>query len=75
MTHVYQPGRFFLPFGIYDADDIVKPRGRQLRTRSSMCGDDRPCGHGCAVVRLLTGARCRDVNITGTRTAPERPEA
>jgi len=29
--HVYQPGLLFVPFGMSDAADIVKPRHRQLR--------------------------------------------
>ena len=29
--HVYQPGLLFVPFGLADVDDIVKPRRRQLR--------------------------------------------
>jgi sulfide:quinone oxidoreductase len=29
--HVYQPGLLFVPFGLADAEDIVKPRSRQLR--------------------------------------------
>ncbi len=29
--HVYQPGLLFVPFGLADSDDIVKPRRRQLR--------------------------------------------
>jgi sulfide:quinone oxidoreductase len=29
--HVYQPGLLFVPFGLADSDDIVKPRKRQLR--------------------------------------------
>ncbi|HVM09121.1 MAG TPA: FAD/NAD(P)-binding oxidoreductase [Acidimicrobiales bacterium] len=29
--HVYQPGLLFVPFGLADPDDIVRPRGRQLR--------------------------------------------
>lgn len=28
--HVYQPGLLFIPFGTAHADDIVRPRGRQL---------------------------------------------
>ena len=28
--HVYQPGLLFVPFGLADADDIVRPRRRQL---------------------------------------------
>jgi sulfide:quinone oxidoreductase len=29
--HVYQPGLLFVPFGLTHVDDIVRPRGRQLR--------------------------------------------
>jgi sulfide:quinone oxidoreductase len=29
--HVYQPGLLFVPFGTAHADDIVRPRARQLR--------------------------------------------
>ena len=28
--HVYQPGLLFVPFGLTHAEDIVRPRGRQL---------------------------------------------
>jgi sulfide:quinone oxidoreductase len=28
--HVYQPGLLFVPFGLTDAGDLVRPRGRQL---------------------------------------------
>jgi len=29
--HVYQPGLLFVPFGLADVDEIVRPRQRQLR--------------------------------------------
>ena len=29
--HVYQPGLLFVPFGLTHSEDIVRPRGRQLR--------------------------------------------
>jgi sulfide:quinone oxidoreductase len=29
--HVYQPGLLFVPFGLAEPDDIVRPRSRQLR--------------------------------------------
>ena len=29
--HVYQPGLLFVPFGLTHTEDIVRPRGRQLR--------------------------------------------
>src|SRR5436853_5552575 len=28
--HVYQPGLLFLPFGLAEIDEIVRPRARQL---------------------------------------------
>src|SRR5437773_7621236 len=28
--HVYQPGLLFVPFGLADAEEIVRPRSRQL---------------------------------------------
>ena len=28
--HVYQPGLLFVPFGLSQLEDIVRPRGRQL---------------------------------------------
>jgi sulfide:quinone oxidoreductase len=31
--HVYQPGLLFVPFGLVRADEIVRPRRRQLRRR------------------------------------------
>jgi sulfide:quinone oxidoreductase len=30
-AHVYQPGLLFVPFGLADPDEIVRPRRRQLR--------------------------------------------
>jgi sulfide:quinone oxidoreductase len=29
-THLYQPGLLFLPFGIYERDDVIKPRRAYL---------------------------------------------
>ena len=28
--HIYQPGLLFIPFGIYQPDEIVRPRSHQL---------------------------------------------
>jgi sulfide:quinone oxidoreductase len=35
--HVYQPGLLFVPFGLTDAADLVRPRGRQLHD-GIVCG-------------------------------------
>src|ERR1700682_4950126 len=29
-SHVYQPGLLFIPFGLTNSDEIVRPRGQQL---------------------------------------------
>ena len=29
--HVYQPGLLFVPFGLAHSEDIIRPRGRQLK--------------------------------------------
>jgi sulfide:quinone oxidoreductase len=77
-VHVYQPGLLFLPFGIYDADDLVKPRGKQLpaaaqyvNARIVRVDTDQ------SVVVLENGiAKPYDVLIiaTGTHTAPAETE-
>lgn len=37
--HVYQPGLLFVPFGLTHAEDIVRPRGRQLHRGISYVQD------------------------------------
>lgn len=34
-THYYQPGFLFMPFGIYDEEDVVKPRRKFLPSRTN----------------------------------------
>jgi len=29
-THLYQPGLLFIPFGVYDRDDVIRPRARYI---------------------------------------------
>ena len=77
-VHVYQPGLLFLPFGMYDADDIVKPRGKQLPS-SAHYVQARVAQVDSAQSRVLLEnglAIPYDVLIiaTGTRTAPEETE-
>lgn len=42
-VHVYQPGLLFVPFGLADRDEIVRPRNRQLHDDIAFrqCGIDR----------------------------------
>jgi sulfide:quinone oxidoreductase len=76
--HVYQPGLLFVPFGIYQPDEIVRPRSHQLEegviylsAAIDRVDADRD------VVLLADGRRLPyDVLIiaTGVRIAPEETE-
>lgn len=76
--HIYQPGLLFIPFGVYGADDVVRPRGMQLHDGVRY----RPGRISCLVeddnaVLLADGTRLPyDVLViaTGTRIAPEETE-
>lgn len=77
-VHVYQPGLLFVPFGIYDAADVVRPRRRQVHDavdyRQARIAQVFPDGHE---VELEGGERLPyDVLVvaTGTRIAPEETE-
>ncbi len=76
--HVYQPGLLFLPFGLTHAEDIVRPRGRQLH---------KSVGYRTAavervdidsnMVQLADGTEIRyDVLVvaTGAELAPDETE-
>jgi len=76
--HVYQPGLLFVPFGLTHAEDIVRPRGKQLRGAIGY--------HQSAIdrvdlesdtVHLVDGTDLAyDVLVvaTGTRLVPEETE-
>jgi len=76
--HVYQPGLLFVPFGLTDAEDIVRSRRRQLRDgidfhRTEVDRVDL----GADSVHLENGATLPyDVLIvaTGSRLQPEETE-
>ena len=76
--HIYQPGLLFLPFGLADAEDLVRPRDRQLRKGVDFVeseiervevGDRRV---------LLSDGRALPYDVlvvaTGARLAPEETE-
>jgi sulfide:quinone oxidoreductase len=76
--HVYQPGLLFVPFGLAQLDEIVRPRRRQLRKGilfhesevESVALDEND-------VRLADGTRLRyDVLVvaSGARLQPEETE-
>ena len=54
--HVYQPGLLFVPFGLADPDEIVRPRRRQLRDGISFHeGEVDSVDLDANTVRLLGG--------------------
>jgi len=76
--HVYQPGLLFVPFGLADAEDIVRPRGKQLHQgitylQSAIDHVDIDGQH----VHLADGSLLdHDVLVvaTGSRLVPEETE-
>ena len=76
--HVYQPGLLFVPFGLTDIDDIVRPRERQLHAGIDFIesGVDR-VDIDANTVHLANGdALDYDVLIiaSGARMVPEETE-
>jgi len=76
--HVYQPGLLFLPFGHYEARDLVRPRGRLLGpgVRYVQGQIDR-IDPDAKAVALADGTRLRwDLLVvaTGTEIRPEATE-
>jgi sulfide:quinone oxidoreductase len=76
--HVYQPGLLFVPFGMTHTEDIVRPRGRQLKDgivyRQS--GIDHVDVEANAVHLADGGVLPYDVLViaTGARLAPEETD-
>jgi sulfide:quinone oxidoreductase len=78
-THVYQPGLLFVPFGLTDAEDIVRSRHRQLRDgidfhraevdRVDLESDSVHLGNGATlpydVLLVATGARLQPEETDG----------
>ena len=76
--HVYQPGLLFVPFGLAHAEDIVRPRARQLRPGIDFreCAVDR-VDVPARTVRLADGTDLRyDVLVvaSGAALVPEETE-
>jgi len=76
--HVYQPGLLFVPFGLTHAEDIVRPRGRQLHRGIAYVVDPvERVDLGTRRVHLASGQELDyDVLIvaTGATLAPEETE-
>ena len=77
-AHVYQPGLLFVPFGLADADDLVRPRRRQLqRDISFLSGEIDRVETAEHAVHLGDGRSVPyDVLIvaTGARLVPEETD-
>ncbi len=76
--HVYQPGLLFVPFGLAGIDEIVRPRGRQLR-RGVLFHEDEveSVATDRNEVLLAGGTTLRyDVLVvaTGTRLQPDETD-
>ncbi len=76
--HVYQPGLLFVPFGIYQPEEIVRPRARQLLPGVAylQAAIDRVDADRDLVLLADGRQLAYDVIIvaTGTRVAPEETE-
>ncbi len=76
--HVYQPGLLFVPFGLADPDDIVRPRDRQLHTgiHYHQSGVDRVDLEADKVHLADGSVLAYDVLVvaTGSRLVPEETE-
>ena len=76
--HIYQPGLLFLPFGLADAEDLVRPRDRQLRKGIDFIESDIERVEVGDRRVLLTDGRALPydalVVATGARLAPEETE-
>jgi sulfide:quinone oxidoreductase len=75
-AHVYQPGLLFVPFGLADPEDLVRPRRRQLHAGIDYheSGIDR-VDLGTDTVRLLDGSTLPyDVLVVATGATLMREE-
>ena len=74
-THYYQPGFLFIPFGIYEPEDVVKPKRRYINDEVEMIlGEVDRIDPEDNVVLLKTGRTIEyDYLVIATGTAP-RPE-
>lgn len=77
-VHLYQPGLLFLPFGLYDRDQLTRPRSRQLGPGIRWApGRVERVDAAARTVQLADGSAIPyDVLViaTGTRTVPEETE-
>lgn len=73
--HVYQPGLLFVPFGLYDAEEIVRPRQKQLHAGITYVQAPVDSVHVERNEVVLQGGETLGYDVlivaTGTRLLPE----
>jgi sulfide:quinone oxidoreductase len=76
--HVYQPGLLFVPFGLTHAEDIVRPRARQLHAGIGFIESDIDRVDIAAHAVHLPGGTTLTYDVlviaTGARLAPEETD-
>lgn len=76
--HVYQPGLLFVPFGVYEAKDLIRPQRAQLHRGVRLLRETIDRVETTANRVHLKSGRALDYDLlivaTGTRIAPEETE-
>jgi NADPH-dependent 2,4-dienoyl-CoA reductase/sulfur reductase-like enzyme len=74
--HIYQPGLLFVPFGIYQPEDLIRPRRPTPARPGHHCRQDR-LGRADANAVHLEDGRTPPYDLlivaTGTRILPRKP--
>ena len=74
-THYYQPGFLFIPFGIYNKEDVIKPKADFIPSGVNMIFSEIDRVEGEANKVYLEGGKVLNYDYliiaTGTKTCPE----
>ena len=76
--HIYQPGLLFLPFGVYEPEELIRPRRAQLHGGVTLLRETVDRVETVASRVHLQSGHTLDYDVlivaTGTRIAPEETE-